>query len=630
VRRAVFDHAPLAILALDLRGFVIAWNAAAERLFGWTAADVIGHLDPTLPPGERPEVERLRERVAREGVEVEIEGPRLRKDGNVVVVSGSCGALRDASGAPVGVVSMLADASAWTGGASAWAGAAAALSESEERYRSVVKGLEEGITLHDAAGRIIDANPSAERVLGMSLDELVGRSFADPEWAAVDLQQRPLPPEEEPVTATLATGRGCLGAVIGIHALGGAFEPARELRWIQINTQPVSRAGQAKVVCSFRDITFDRHEEELRQRTDANFRALIELTPDAVAVYRDDAVVYANPRTVALLGYEHASDLIGLSVVDFVHPEDRPVVMDRMRAYGAERESPAIEERFLRRDGSVVWTEVTTIPIFFDGLPSTLVHARDMTYRKRLEAQVVMADRLASVGRLAAAVGHEVNNPLAFAMANLDLAMERIADETAPAEARLADVAEMLREAREGADRVRHIVRDLRVFSRGETAEKALVDPRRVLDSCANMARGEIRLRARLAKRYEETPPVLANEARLGQVLLNLLVNAAHAIPEGDPDHNEILVATRTDASGRVVIEVRDSGVGMSEEVKRHLFEPFFTTKTGGRGTGLGLSICQSIVGSLGGEIAFDSEIGHGTTFRVILPPAPAQPARVR
>jgi signal transduction histidine kinase len=116
---------------------------------------------------------------------------------------------------------------------------------------------------------------------------------------------------------------------------------------------------------------------------------------------------------------------------------------------------------------------------------------------------------------------------------------------------------------------------------------------------------------------------VLANEARLGQVLLNLLINAAHAVPDGDPEANEIEVSTRCDDAGRVVIEVKDSGAGIPEDVKRRIFEPFFTTKGAGRGTGLGLSICHNIVTALGGEIAFESQLGQGTSFRVILPAAP-------
>jgi signal transduction histidine kinase len=248
------------------------------------------------------------------------------------------------------------------------------------------------------------------------------------------------------------------------------------------------------------------------------------------------------------------------------------------------------------------------------------VHARDLTERKRLEAQLVMADRLASVGRLAATVGHEINNPLAFVLTNLEIALEQIGVGMPVTVARAAEIAEMLREAREGADRVRHIVRDLKVFSRGDSEERNAVDPRRVIDSCANMAKGEIRHRARLVKRYGETPRVLANEARLGQVLLNLLVNAAHAIPEDAAGEATITVTTRTDAAGRVVIEVRDTGSGIPDDVKKHIFEPFFTTKAGG--SGLGLSICHSIVTGMGGEITVESEVGHGTTFRVALPAA--------
>jgi PAS domain S-box-containing protein len=377
------------------------------------------------------------------------------------------------------------------------------------------------------------------------------------------------------------------------------------------------------------------------QRNEANFRVVIESSPDALAVYQHNAVRYVNRKMLLLLGYASAEELLGRSVIDFVHPEDRALVGERMASYAARSlVSPPAEERLLRKDGGPVPVEVTTIPIFWDDAPATLVHARDLTENNRLRAQLVMADRLASVGRLAAAVGHEINNPLAYVMANLDLALERLTEIGAPVsmgpqaapnpgspaaplnDDRLVDVVEMLREAREGADRVRHIVRDLKVFSRGETEERGRVDPRRVLDSCVNIARAEIRPRARLVKRYEDTPPVVANEARLGQVLLNLLVNAAHAIPEGDPNANEITVATRGDAHGHVVIEVADTGAGIPDDVKKHIFEPFFTTKAGGLGTGLGLSIAQSVVSALGGEITFESQLGHGSTFRVILPAA--------
>ena len=622
--QAIVDDAPLAIIVVDRACLVTAWNPAAERLFGWSAVETMGRLLPIIREGDWDDfVHKVAEAFAGtvQGISDE---RRRRKDGSEIRVSGSRALMRDAAGEPIGLVGMLTDVSEQ-------ARAAAAHSESEERYRSVVNGLEEGITLHDAEGRILTANPSAARILGVSAARLAGRSLFDPSWGPVDDELRPFPAERHPLAITLREGRPCSGVVLRIQA------PDGERRWLQVSSGPIASGGAARAVCAFVDVTVSRHEEERSRRSESNFRTLIELSPDAIAVYQGAAVLYANARMLALLGYESKEELVGRGPLDFVHPEDRAMVGERIRTYALRGlETPPAEERFLRKDGSAVSVEVISIPIFFDDARCTLVHARDLTERKQIEAQLVMADRLASVGRLAATVGHEINNPLAYVLANLELALERLGAPTLPpltappsapvaeaARARNAEIAEMLREAREGAERVRSIVRDLKVFSRGESEERARVDPRRVLDSCVNMATGEIRHRARLVKRYQETPRVLANEARLGQVLLNLLINAAHAIPEDASDLQEITVSTSTDARGRVVLEVRDTGVGMTDEVKKHIFEPFFTTKTGGLGTGLGLSICQSIVTTLGGEIAVESEPGRGTSFRVFLPPAP-------
>jgi len=144
---------------------------------------------------------------------------------------------------------------------------------------------------------------------------------------------------------------------------------------------------------------------------------------------------------------------------------------------------------------------------------------------------------------------------------------------------------------------------------------------RRVLDSSVNIAWNEIRHRARLVKDYGDTPMVESNESRLGQVFLNLLLNAAHAIPEGETERNEIRVSTRTDGRGYAVVEIRDTGVGIPPEIRDRIFDPFFTTKPAGEGTGLGLWICSGILSALGGEITVDSDKGKGSVFRVALPP---------
>jgi signal transduction histidine kinase len=260
--------------------------------------------------------------------------------------------------------------------------------------------------------------------------------------------------------------------------------------------------------------------------------------------------------------------------------------------------------------------------------------------RASTREQLLISERMVSTGMLAAGVAHEINNPLAVALANIDFLTGILASAMSEADAlggagehaqaerglriceHLGEAEEPLRDAREALQRIRDIVRDVRIFSRANDEARRAVDVRRVIESSSRMAWNEIRHRARLAKRYDDVPPVDASESRIGQVVLNLLINAAHAIPEGDADRNEIRVSTRTVEDGLVAIEIADTGGGIPAENLERIFEPFFTTKPVGVGTGLGLAICRRIVTELGGRIAVESEPGKGTTFRILLPPA--------
>jgi PAS domain S-box-containing protein len=267
-----------------------------------------------------------------------------------------------------------------------------------------------------------------------------------------------------------------------------------------------------------------------------------------------------------------------------------------------------------------------------------LVVLRDVTEQRQLQARLALADRMASVGTLAAGVAHELNNPLAYVSSNLTYVADALRQVQGGAASASADtvarvLAAPVQEAIEGACRMRSIVHDLRTFSRAEDDAAGPVDLRRVLESSVRMAWNEIKYRGQLEQRMEDDlPPVHGSEARLGQVFLNLLVNAAQALPEGAAEKNAIrLVARRVDGGG-VVVEVTDTGCGIPPEHRRRIFDPFFTTKPVGLGTGLGLSICHNIVTSMGGEIVVESAVGQGTTFRVHLPAAgaraPGAPAR--
>jgi two-component system cell cycle sensor histidine kinase/response regulator CckA len=211
-------------------------------------------------------------------------------------------------------------------------------------------------------------------------------------------------------------------------------------------------------------------------------------------------------------------------------------------------------------------------------------------------------------------------------ISNLDLALEDIrASDDAAVAVRREDLEVMLREAREGAERVRRIVQGLKTFSRNEEERRIVLELRPILELAIAMTTNEVRHRARLVMDFGAVPLVEADAVRLGQVFINLIVNAAQALPDGQSEENEIRITTSMDATGRAMIDIQDTGPGIPASIVDRLFDPFFTTKPVGVGTGLGLSISQNIVSGMGGEIRVESDARHGTTFRVVLPPASVQ-----
>jgi signal transduction histidine kinase len=248
-------------------------------------------------------------------------------------------------------------------------------------------------------------------------------------------------------------------------------------------------------------------------------------------------------------------------------------------------------------------------------------------------------DRMASLGTLAAGIAHEINNPLTYLIANLQLIEETLARwahmPSDSVRATLgnspeADLRARLRDALDGAERIRNIVLDVKTFSRAADDHRALVDVRGVIDASIRVVHAEIRHKARVVKEFGHAPLVIANSGQLGQVFVNLLLNAADAFGEGGPDDNVIRITTSTSPSDQAVIEFSDSGEGIPPDVQHRIFDPFFTTRPVGVGTGLGLSICHGIVQSLGGDISVHSAMGRGTTFRISLPSATAAPISTR
>jgi signal transduction histidine kinase/ABC-type phosphate/phosphonate transport system substrate-binding protein len=262
--------------------------------------------------------------------------------------------------------------------------------------------------------------------------------------------------------------------------------------------------------------------------------------------------------------------------------------------------------------------------------------ARDVTARKQIEASLLQADRMVTLGSLAGRVGHHMNNPLAFLMSNLSFAREEIGRlrdslRTGREEMTIEEVDEVLDalgESLQGAERLKTIVEDLRLLAREPPRHKARVNVHPLLEDTLKLVRSELQHRARLEKDFQPVPMVEADEARLGQVFLNLVLNAVEAMSEQGAASNVLRVATRTGPSGEVLIEVQDTGIGMSPEVLAGVFEPFFTTRPNPRSLGMGLPVSHAIVTSLGGTLRAESEPGVGTLFTVTLPPAGSPVAR--
>jgi signal transduction histidine kinase len=257
----------------------------------------------------------------------------------------------------------------------------------------------------------------------------------------------------------------------------------------------------------------------------------------------------------------------------------------------------------------------------------TLLHAIDDVINanaRRLEpAKAAQTERLAALGTLAAGLAHEINNPLTYVLLQLAQALRVLPTLASDdSRARVAQVETLVRGCLEGAERIRGIMAGVRAFSRSDDISVTPVDVRVPLDAALKLVMNEIRHRAQLVKTYADPPLVLANEGRLGQVFLNLITNAVQAIAEGNAQAHEIRVSATSDEAGDLVIELSDTGEGIPAHLLGRIFEPYFSTKPVGQGTGLGLSISHSIVSSFGGKITVASEVGRGTTFRVVLPAA--------
>ena len=391
-----------------------------------------------------------------------------------------------------------------------------------------------------------------------------------------------------------------------------------------------------------------RAAEEALMVSEENFRKMFDESTDGILLVDQETRRFrmGNKAILEMTGYTR-EEIVQLGLKD-IHPEnDLPWVIEEFERQARQEIKLALDIPVKRKDGTVFYADVNTTSIVLDGVVHIMGVIRDMTEVKQMQAQLAQSDRLSSMGMLAAGVAHEINNPLTYILYNLESlcddlprfsdAMRRSLDVVVRelGDARwteligpdrellnpsmLDDIRTRFEDALGGTRRIKDIARGLGTFSRVEKDQAVSVNLMHVIEVALNMAFSEIKYRARLVKDYGHIPTIMASEGRLSQVFLNLVINATHAIDEGDVDNNEIRVKTWAEDDA-VCAEVRDTGSGIAPENLDKLFEPFFTTKNAGVGSGLGLAISKSIVEDYKGTIQVSSEVGKGTSFIIRFP----------
>ena len=490
-----------------------------------------------------------------------------------------------------------------------------ALKASEDRYGHLFYSAADIIFEADAEGYFRFVNPQTLRVFEYAANEVIGRRFT--EFIRADYR-----PQILQHYYTQSQERRA-NSYVEFPAL---TKSGREV-WLGQNAWLITDAagnfvGMQAVA---RDITERRSAEEALRLAEAKYRGLVEQSLMGVYILQNDRLVYLNPKAADLLGYTQQELLDAPKAFVFVHEQDRAMVMEQMARLGAGNvHSIHLMVRGLRKDGEIVQAEAYCSVTEFGGQPAILATVNDISDRVRLEDQLRQAQKMEAIGRLAGGIAHDFNNLLTAIRGNAELMSHRVRKDPAMA----AEVDEILH----AADRAASLTRQLLAFSRKQVLQPVQLDINEVVDAVARMARRLIGTDVQLKLHLNNAiAKVLADPAQIEQVLLNLIVNARDAMPNGGMitvqtsnvqlDAQAPQVSQAGIAPGRfVMLAVSDNGIGMDQATQARIFEPFFTTKETGRGTGLGLSTVYGIIRQTGGAITVTSERGKGASFRVYLP----------
>ena len=492
------------------------------------------------------------------------------------------------------------------------------LTRSEARFRHLVESASDAIYRIDPHGVFTYANPVASRLLGFRAEEggIIGRMYL--EFVRRDYHEQGIALYKKQVTERIPVTYWEFPAIA---------PDGREL-WIGQNVHIEQRDGWVTSLFAVaRDITERKKAELALRESEARYRFLTEHSTDMLSRHAaDGTTIFASPACFSMLGYT-PGELVGNSMFEYCHPDD----LEAMRAATARlighQGAETLTYRARRRDGSYVWLETTSQAVRdpkSDLVGEVLSVSRDITERRRLEEELRQAQKMDAVGQLAGGVAHDFNNLLTAIRGFTDILARGIE----PEDPRRKDVAEILK----ATERAASLTRQLLAFSKRQVLRIEALSVNGIVSDMAKIIRRLLGDSIKVEMALEpKVWTIRADPGQLEQVLLNLALNARDAMTGG----GTLRIATRNvdvpptnalDAvlpAGRyVLLEVADTGVGMSDETRSRIFEPFFTTKEPNGRSGLGLATVYGIVAQSGGHISVASKLGAGATFSIHLPVA--------